>query len=423
VSGLSPPSGPQGGGTVVTITGTNFASPAAVSFGGTDATNVKVISAGTITATSPSGTGNVVVTVTTPGGTASSPELFSYLPIPTVTAVSPPSGPQGGGTVVTITGTDFASPATVSFGATAATKVMVVGPTTITATSPPGTGTVNVKVTTPGGTSTTSSADLYRYLAIPAVTKVSPPSGPQGGGTVVTITGTNFASPATVSFGATAATKVTVVSAGKITAASPTGTGTVDVTVTTPGGTSATSSADEFSYLSPPTVSLTPSSGVPASTFNAQLSNFAAAESVEIFFAGNDTGDGCVTDSTGACTVSSVQVPTNLAGGVYTVAADSTSDSAFASFTITPTIALSPSSGTPGSTFNVNGAGFLPDETVSILFGGQATSASCATGTTGTCSVANVQVPATAMAGPVTVTAQGSSSTDSASASFTVLAP
>jgi hypothetical protein len=195
------------------------------------------------------------------------------------------------------------------------------------------------------------------------------------------------------------------------------------VTVTAQGSSSTDSASSSFTVLAPPTVSLTPSSGVPASTFNAQLSNFAAAESVEIFFAGNDTGDGCVTDSTGACTVSSVQVPTNLAGGVYTVAADSTSDSAFASFTITPTIALSPSSGTPGSTFNVNGAGFLPDETVSILFGGQATSASCATGTTGTCSVANVQVPATAMAGPVTVTAQGSSSTDSASASFTVLAP
>jgi hypothetical protein len=78
--------------------------------------------------------------------------------------------------------------------------------------------------------------------------------GSGGGGTPVTITGTNFAVGDTVAFGANAATGVTVNSATSITANAPSGNaqkvgGTVDVTVTGPGGTSPVSPADEFTYL------------------------------------------------------------------------------------------------------------------------------------------------------------------------------
>jgi hypothetical protein len=103
-------------------------------------------------------------------------------------------------------------------------------------------------VTTPGGTSATSAADRFTWLGVPVVSKVSPGSGPAAGGTTVTITGSNFAGPAAVSFGGVPATNVVVVNPGKITATSPAGTGTVNVTVTTPGGTSATSAADRFRY-------------------------------------------------------------------------------------------------------------------------------------------------------------------------------
>ena len=67
---------------------------------------------------------------------------------------------------------------------------------------------------------------------------------------MVTITGTGFTGATAVDFGGTnAATNVQVVSATEITATSPAGTGTVDVTVTTAGGTSTTSSADQFTYM------------------------------------------------------------------------------------------------------------------------------------------------------------------------------
>jgi hypothetical protein len=86
----------------------------------------------------------------------------------------------------------------------------------------------------------------------PTVTRVSPKSGPATGGTAVTITGTNFSTPATVEFGGTSATEVTVNSATSITAVSPAGAvGPVDVVVTTAAGTSATSAKDHFKYKKP----------------------------------------------------------------------------------------------------------------------------------------------------------------------------
>jgi hypothetical protein len=87
--------------------------------------------------------------------------------------------------------------------------------------------------------------------AAPAVTGISPTSGSEAGGDMVTITGSGFTGATDVGFGATNAANMNVDSDTQITATSPAGTGTVDVTVTTPAGTSATSAADQFTYTSP----------------------------------------------------------------------------------------------------------------------------------------------------------------------------
>jgi hypothetical protein len=106
-----------------------------------------------------------------------------------------------------------------------------------------------VLVTTPNGTSATGSADRYGYEVVPTVSAVSPSSGATAGGTRITITGSGFHSDATVSVGGSAATAVTVVSGTQITATTPAhAAGTVDVQVTTPGGTSATGAGDHFTY-------------------------------------------------------------------------------------------------------------------------------------------------------------------------------
>jgi IPT/TIG domain/Subtilase family len=82
----------------------------------------------------------------------------------------------------------------------------------------------------------------------PSVTAVQPGEGPPAGATSVTIAGANFADATAVDFGASAAASFTVDSPGEITAVSPPGSGTVDVTVTTPEGTSAANPGDRFSY-------------------------------------------------------------------------------------------------------------------------------------------------------------------------------
>ncbi len=74
---------------------------------------------------------------------------------------------------------------------------------------------------------------------VPVVSSISPTFGPVGGGTAVTIFGTNFASGAIVDFGSTPG-NVTAISATSITVTSPAASsgGVVNVTVTTSGGTS-----------------------------------------------------------------------------------------------------------------------------------------------------------------------------------------
>ncbi|HWX96422.1 MAG TPA: IPT/TIG domain-containing protein [Solirubrobacteraceae bacterium] len=96
----------------------------------------------------------------------------------------------------------------------------------------------------------------------PAVVKVTPAKGPAAGGTSVTITGKNLAEATSVSFGTTPAASFKAVSATTLTAVSPAeSAGIVDVTVTSPGGTSALVLTDHFKF-GPPTISaVSPNNG------------------------------------------------------------------------------------------------------------------------------------------------------------------
>ena len=253
---------------MVTVTGTSFAPGATVAFGTAQATGVTVTSATTLVATAPAGVAGppVDVTVTTPGtdgGTSvtSVDDLYAYA-APTVTALSPDTGPAASATVVTITGTNFTPGDTVAFGSAAGTTVTVWGPTVITASSPTTLqGGVDVTVTNPVGTSPISVADQFAAGA-PTVMALSPAAGPAAGGGTVTITGNGFVTGATVAFGSIAATGVVVTSPTTLLASVPTGVaGSVDVTVTTPAGTSALSVADLYGYGVPVVTSVSPDTG------------------------------------------------------------------------------------------------------------------------------------------------------------------
>ena len=191
--------------------------------------------------------------------------------VPTVLGLSPTSGPTGGGTLVTITGIGFTDATTVKFGATTLSTFLDEGDTTILAESPPGTGVVDVTVTSPlGGFSTSANQFTYVAPAPPTVVlAINPSTGPTSGGSHVLITGTGLGNVTAVLFGSTPATAFTLESATEVVATSPPGLGTVDVTVTGAGGTSALSHSDVFSYadagaLAPRVMAISPRTGLPS---------------------------------------------------------------------------------------------------------------------------------------------------------------
>ena len=86
-------------------------------------------------------------------------------PGPQVSAVSPRLGPAVGGTVVSITGSHFTGATGVSFGGAAATQVIVVSDTQITATAPPhAAAAVDVIVQGPVAAPSPSCADAFAYV-------------------------------------------------------------------------------------------------------------------------------------------------------------------------------------------------------------------------------------------------------------------
>ena len=177
-----------------------------------------------------------------------------------MTSISPLAGPLAGGTSITITGTGLANASKVEFGGDDFGDQGVYGTITyntdtqivVTVPASQGAGPTDVQVETVGGTSLTSPADLFTYEDAPSVSGVSPSPGNSSGGDIVTITGTNLDGATRVNFGDHAGT-IIYASEDSIQAVSPADApGSVNVTVIASGGTSATSSADQFIYVGAP---------------------------------------------------------------------------------------------------------------------------------------------------------------------------
>jgi hypothetical protein len=424
---VTPTSGPTSGGTAITIAGANFATGASVSIGGTAATGVSVVNSTTITASTPAhAAGLVGVTVTNPDGQSGTvASAFTYVaPAPTVTGVTPASGPMAGGTAVTISGTGFAAGATATVGGTAATGVVVVNSTTVTATTPANAaGAVSVTVTNADGQSGTRTS-AFTYLGpAPTVTGVAPASGPAAGGTAVTIAGTNFLAGATVSVGGTAATGVTVVNGTTITAtpAAHAG-GVVSVTVTNADGQSSTL-ANGFTYMGPaPTLTgVAPVSGSTSGGTAVTLTgtNFASGATVAI---GGVAATG-VTVVSG--TTMTATTPAHAAGAVSVSVTNADGQSAtlanaFTYIAPAPTVTgVAPASGpvAGGTAVTISGTGFAAGATAT-LGGAAATGVTVVNSTTITATT-----PAHA-AGAVNVTVMNADGqSGSRTSAFTYLGP
>ncbi len=259
VTSVTPGIGSTAGGNTVIINGWDFTGATTVNFGGTPASSFTVLSTNQISAVVPAESSSTVdVTVTGPLGMSatSAADNYTFTTAPVVSSLSSNAAPLVGGTTVTITGANFTPTSTVSFGSTAATSVTFVSPSQIIAVAPAeSAATVDVIVTDGAKSSATSAADKFTFAGAATVTGVSPSTGDDSGGSAVTVTGTNFFSGATVTFGGLPATvksvnstQIVVVTPFNGTAGGTASTGTVDIVVTSIGGASAIVPADQYAY-------------------------------------------------------------------------------------------------------------------------------------------------------------------------------
>ncbi|MET9660762.1 IPT/TIG domain-containing protein [Streptomyces sp. NPDC006510] len=161
-SSLSETMGPLGG-IPITLTGSSLTTATSMSFGSNSVVPT-VVNDTTLDVTVPPVTTpqTVGVSVTTIGGTTNG-LTFTYVGAPTVTSLTPTTGPDYGGTASTIIGTNLSDVVDVSYGPDSA-AYNVIDDTTIVAYSPGGTGTVPVTVTSTGGS---DSSQTFTYTVSP----------------------------------------------------------------------------------------------------------------------------------------------------------------------------------------------------------------------------------------------------------------
>lgn len=153
---------------------------------------------------------------------------------PLISSVTPPAGPEGGWTQVVIAGGNFLGTTSVRFGGNEAHSFTIDSSTQITAVTPSGTlfSAVDVEIQSSEGTGILSSGYIYTFNPGIGVNTVTPNSGPDTGGTSVTLTGGSAVGITGVNFDGVPATSVTVTSASSVTCVTPPGTaGLVDVVV------------------------------------------------------------------------------------------------------------------------------------------------------------------------------------------------
>jgi hypothetical protein len=218
-------------GSTVSILGQGFTGSSAVSFGGVNATTFTVVSDTYMTANVPTGGKTGTVTVFRPSGSLNSLQQFKVTP--TISSISPTSGPIG--SVVTVTGTGLTQTTKVTIGGVKATTFTVKSDSSLSVIIPTACKTGKIAVSTNGGSVTSTST----FDVTPSITSFTPTSGKVG--TSLVITGTGLTQTTRVTFGGVTATKFTVNSDTQVTVTVPTGAVTGKIAVSTTGGTTASS--------------------------------------------------------------------------------------------------------------------------------------------------------------------------------------
>jgi uncharacterized repeat protein (TIGR01451 family) len=323
VASFSPASGRPN--TNIVISGTNFVAASAVSFGSAAALSFTVVNNSTINATVPTNASTASIVVAAPTGTvfapASSPTSFKMLP--TIFSFSPASGAAN--TLVTISGAGLnekTSHPDVTIGGGTVVTFGTISPNTLSFNVPTTAASGLITVTTTNGTIT--SADVF-YLPA-SITSFTPIGG--GPGTIVQITGKNFTNASAVSFNGTPATSFGVTNNTTVGAVVPVGATSGLITITTPFGT--TNSSTLF-YAPPAVTGFTPTHGLPGT--NVMITGSSFTNATAVLFNGIPAASFVVTNNT----ILSAVVPAGATTGPITVAAPGGTNSSAGNFTIDST--------------------------------------------------------------------------------------
>lgn len=197
---------------------------------------------------------------------------------------------------------------------------------------------------------------------LPTVASVSVRGGPTSGGTSVTITGANLAGASAVHFGAIAASSFTVTSPTTVVAVSPPQpSGTVDVTVTTPAGTSPAKAADQFGYGTPTVSEISPRIGPLTGGTTVVIDGSGLGEATEIDFGTTPAISFSVSSATSITAVAPPQAAAGPVDVTVKTPQGTSPDSEGDGFSYTPTVAsVEPLAGSPlgGTRITVTGTGF-----------------------------------------------------------------
>ena len=269
-------------------------------------------------------------------------------PRPTISSISPNTGPSEGNATVTITGTNLTGATGVSFGGSAAT-IIANSATSITAVTPAhAAGTVDVIVTTAGGTATLTNG--YAYDVASGIVLVPAP-GPLPAGTVgtvysQTITAANGTAPYSFAITANKLPDGLSLSSAGVLSGTPTASGSFVFTVTATDDLEAIGSAVYSIAIS----DLRPIAGPVSATVPANSSANVIAPDIT---GGTATSVQVGGASQGMATISGTSIlytpnPGFFGTDNFTYTATNAQGSSSASVTVTvspPTLAFTPSAG------------------------------------------------------------------------------
>ena len=391
ISSFSPKTG--GVGSTVTIKGANLYPAVRMTVGGT-LTSYSSDTPTQLVLTVPAGASSGAISVTTADGTGTSAGAFKVSLLPSITSFTPSSGVVG--TSVTIVGTSLENATGVYFHGGVTGPILSDTATELTTVVPAGAENGPITVTNARFPAGGISTEQFDVTPAPVITALEPAQG--GVGESVGIVGTNLLGATGVSFNGTTGT-ITNVTATEVTATVPNGATTGPITLTTPAG-SATSAQEFTIYPTPAVRTVSPLSGPIGTKVRVDGQNLAGA--TEVTFGGVPAT--IVSDSATRVVV------TASGSGPVTVTTPGGAATGSQGFTVSaPTITgFSPDAGPVGSTVTITGTNLAGARLVAFngvpaeIISDKATRI-------------DVDVPALATSGPITVTTPGGSATSTQS--------